>query len=205
MKLLSDLDTIHIVDAIKKYHNTNNDIFDAFSMTQFISKYWLITNLINYLDMNRTYIIYIFGGWYGFLPYLFYKTPIAIHKIYNIDVNKDCQEISNYLNIKQKQKYFFYNMDMSDWWAYESNSIVINTSCEHIDDATYKKWYDKISNDSLIVLQSNDLFRIKEHIRCSNSLEHFVEQSLLTNILWKGETFVDQHKEYKRFMIIGKK
>ena len=94
---------------------------------------------------------------------------------------------------------------MKDWNEYDPNPIVINTSFEHVSDETYKIWYDKIPKDALIILQSNNLFRIKEHIRCCNNLQEFENQSLMTNILWKGETYVDQYKEYKRFMIIGKK
>lgn len=196
---------ICILETVKKFHQTHSNVFDAFAKTQYISKIWLILKLLNHIDLNQKHKIYVFGGWYGFLPFLLFNADdIKIDKIYNIDTNKNCEEISNYLNKKNKN-YIFVNQDMKDWNKYDSNPIVINTSFEHINDETYQLWYDKIPKDSLIILQSNNLFRIKEHIRCCNDLKEFEKQSLMTNILWKGETYVDQYKEYKRFMIIGKK
>jgi len=193
------------LETVKKFHQTHSNVFDAFAKTQYISKIWLILKLLNYIDLNQKHKIYVFGGWYGFLPFLLFNADdIKIDKIYNIDTNKNCEEISNYLN-KNNKNYIFVNQDMKDWNKYDSNPIVINTSFEHINDETYQLWYDKIPKDSLIILQSNNLFRIKEHIRCCNDLKEFEKQSLMTNILWKGETYVDQYKEYKRFMIIGKK
>lgn len=193
------------METIKKFHQTHNDVFDAFAKTQYISKIWLILKLLNYIDLNQKHKIYVFGGWYGFLPFLLFNTDnIKIDKIYNIDMDKNCEEVSHHLN-KNNKNYAFVNADMKDWNEYDSNPIVINTSFEHVDDETYKIWYDKIPKDALIILQSNNLFRIKEHIRCCNNLQEFENQSLMTNILWKGETYVDQYKEYKRFMIIGKK
>lgn len=193
------------METVKKFHQTHSNVFDAFAKTQYISKIWLILKLLNYIDLNQKHKIYVFGGWYGFLPFLLFNADdIKIDKIYNIDTNKNCEEISNYLN-KNNKNYIFVNQDMKDWNKYDSNPIVINTSFEHINDETYQLWYDKIPKDSLIILQSNNLFRIKEHIRCCNDLKEFEKQSLMTNILWKGETYVDQYKEYKRFMIIGKK
>jgi len=202
---LKNNDFIFILETAKKFHQTHSNVFDAFAKTQYISKIWLILKLLNYIDLNQKHKIYVFGGWYGFLPFLLFNADdIKIDKIYNIDTNKNCEEISNYLNKKNKN-YIFVNQDMKDWNKYDSNPIVINTSFEHINDETYQLWYDKIPKDSLIILQSNNLFRIKEHIRCCNDLKEFEKQSLMTNILWKGETYVDQYKEYKRFMIIGKK
>jgi len=202
---LKNNDFIFILETAKKFHQTHSNVFDAFAKTQYISKIWLILKLLNYIDLNQKHKIYVFGGWYGFLPFLLFNADdIKIDKIYNIDTNKNCEEISNYLN-KNNKNYIFVNQDMKDWNKYDSNPIVINTSFEHINDETYQLWYDKIPKDSLIILQSNNLFRIKEHIRCCNDLKEFEKQSLMTNILWKGETYVDQYKEYKRFMIIGKK
>jgi len=202
---LKNNDFIFILETAKKFHQTHSNVFDAFAKTQYISKIWLILKLLNYIDLNQKHKIYVFGGWYGFLPFLLFNADdIKIDKIYNIDIDKNCEEISNYLN-KNNKNYAFINSDMKDWNEYNPNPIVINTSFEHVNNETYKIWYDKIPKDALIILQSNNLFRIKEHIRCCNNLQEFENQSLMTNILWKGETYVDQYKEYKRFMIIGKK
>ena len=52
---------------------------------------------------------------------------------------------------------------------------------------------------NIVVLQSNN-YNIAEHVRISNNLEEFKQQSGLNYILYSGELDLPL---YKRFMIIG--
>ena len=79
--------------------------------------------------------------------------------------------------------------------------IVINTSCEHITQEQYDKWLSNQPNNATIILQSNNYFELGEHIRCSSSVDDFVEMSNI-QVLYKGEL---QTPKYSRYMIIGKK
>ncbi len=77
--------------------------------------------------------------------------------------------------------------------------IVINTSCEHITQEQYESWLNNVPKDSLVVLQSND-YKIPEHIRTSNTLQEFEEQSHI-NKLYSGSLKLPL---YTRHMIIGR-
>jgi hypothetical protein len=79
--------------------------------------------------------------------------------------------------------------------------IIINTSCEHIDQHTYDIWLSKIPFGSLVVLQSNNYFDLDEHIRCAEDIDHFISQSNLTVF----SSAILELSKYKRFMIIGNK
>jgi hypothetical protein len=79
--------------------------------------------------------------------------------------------------------------------------VVINTSCEHIDQETYDKWLSNVPSNALIVLQSNNYFNLDEHIRCANNLLEFKEQSKIKVI---SESLLELPK-YTRFMLIGYK
>ena len=52
---------------------------------------------------------------------------------------------------------------------------VICTSCEHISDETLNKFLRTKKEQSLVVLQSNNYFGLKEHINCKNSLKEFTD------------------------------
>jgi hypothetical protein len=79
--------------------------------------------------------------------------------------------------------------------------VVINTSCEHITQEQYDTWLNKLSNNTILVLQSNN-YNIPEHIRTAVDLEEFKKQCGLKNMLYSGELHLPM---YNRFMIIGTK
>ena len=82
-----------------------------------------------------------------------------------------------------------------------SCEIVINTSCEHLEQQTIYDNIEKCPSGTLIVLQSNNYDKIQEHINTVKDLQEFVSQyqSHLINISMYEKDFLD----YKRFMIIG--
>ena len=82
-------------------------------------------------------------------------------------------------------------------------SIVINTSCEHIDQTLLYKSIDTAPEKTLFVLQSNNYKELQQHINCVENLEKFTEQyeSRLENI----RAFELQKEKYTRFMIMGVK
>jgi hypothetical protein len=86
--------------------------------------------------------------------------------------------------------------------TFQSNAdIVINTSCEHLSQEQYDQWLNNMPKYSLYVLQGNN-YDIPEHIRISQSLGEFMEQSKLGYIEYGAD--LDLPK-YKRFMLIGRK
>ena len=82
----------------------------------------------------------------------------------------------------------------------EKPDTIINTSCEHISE--FSKWYDKLPEGKLIILQSNNYFEIDEHVNCSNSLTQFSASAPMKKVLYEGE--LDLGK-YTRYMKIGRK
>ena len=81
--------------------------------------------------------------------------------------------------------------------------LIINTSCEHIDDNTYSIWLSYVPSNTLVVLQSNNMFRVKDHINCVNSLDEFELKCGLSKIEFADQIEFDNGD--KRFMIMGYK
>jgi hypothetical protein len=172
---------------------------DAFWKGQLNSKEWLITNLTPYI--NKFVRVDIYGGWVGVLASMMFQSGLPIKSIRSIDIDPSCKTISEMMNKSEEinGKYTAVTADMCD--IDSDADVVINTSCEHINQSQYDTWINKISSESLIVLQSNN-YEIEEHVRVAKSLEEFKEQSNLNNILWTGKLELPL---YTRYMIIGKR
>lgn len=171
---------------------------DAFWKGQINSKLWLIEKLKPFVKESVT--IDIHGGWVGLLSSMLFQSDIPVKFIRNIDIDASCESIASMMNKGEEiqGKFTAITSDMCD--IDSSANVVINTSCEHITQQQYKQWLDRVSADSLLVLQSNN-YHIEEHVRTAESLEEFKKQSAV-RVLWDGELKLTK---YTRWMIIGKK
>lgn len=78
----------------------------------------------------------------------------------------------------------------------ENINMVINTSCEHMDNT----WFDNLPDGTFVVLQTNDYFENEQHSNCCKDLEEAKSKYPMQNIFYEGE--LDTHL-YNRFMLIG--
>ena len=215
-----DINTIEIVKKIiKDYPTRLLDVLNSIGERQQISKDWLVENLNNYKHNFRNKIkndsvsITILCSWYGLLAYkLIEKFKIKkIDRIHCVDFDPLSKRVSQKLfrkvdneNLKNglltQVKHWESDIKQVDEKVLESE-IIINTSCEHLNQQTIYKNLDKIKSGTLIVLQSNNYHKIPEHINTVNNLNEFVSQyqSRLINI----DMFEKDFLAYKRFMIIG--
>ena len=76
--------------------------------------------------------------------------------------------------------------------------IIINTSCEHMDDT----WFKNIPAGKTICLQTNDYFSNEQHINCCKDLDDAIAKYPMSKTIYTGEI---ETAEYNRFMIIGEK
>ena len=173
---------------------------DAFWSGQLKSKEWLIDALSKqFLGKEAPASIDIHGGWVGVLSSMLFQSNIPIKNIRSIDIDSSCEPIATMMN-KLEEMSGRFRAVTADMCAIRSDAdIVINTSCEHITQEQYDLWLASVPDDSLIVLQSNN-YNIAEHVRISNNLEEFKQQSGL-HVLWAGELELPL---YTRYMIIGK-
>ena len=64
----------------------------------------------------------------------------------------------------------------------------------------FDKVFNNIEKGTLVILQSNNYFEIKDHKNCFNTLQEFVDSVKFEKLLYKGH--IDLPK-YTRFMVIG--
>lgn len=197
------IDTEHLhhwIMAIRKSKDPMRTM-DAFWRGQILSKEWLINELKQQKHHVKLWpTIDIHGGWVGTLSSMLFQSGMYIKHINSIDIDPECEDIARSMNQLELEEGKFRAIT-SDMCSYNSTGdIIINTSCEHINQEQYETWLSNLPKDSLLVLQSNN-YKIPEHVRTAENLEDFKNQSRLQTILFEGELELPL---YKRFMIIGK-
>ena len=195
------------------------DAIDSLSKNQFESKDWLVEKLNEYphhykcKTLDKKMDVCILASWYGLLAYRMIEN-FELKKLGDIDcidydpLAKDTakaiwREVHE-KNLKAgKLTYVKYvNQDIKDIEGFH-HSLVICTSCEHLEQDTIYETLNKMKKDTLVVLQSNNYKEVSQHVNCVDTVEDFANQyvSKLRNIKFYEKDFV----KYKRFMVIGTK
>ena len=201
------IDTEHLHHWMRAIRESQDPIrtLDAFWRGQIRSKEWLIETLehVIYPETNKTMdfpvSVDINGGWVGVLASMLFQSDIPIKHIRSIDIDPDCESVANTMNQMEFESGKFRAVT-ADMCSLRSDAdVIINTSCEHIDQDHYDLWLSGHPRNSLLVLQSNN-YDIPEHIRIAKTLSEFESQSNI-DVIWTGELKLPM---YTRFMIIGK-
>jgi hypothetical protein len=199
------------------YHliDTPNFNKDCISSGQLSSKEWLVNELSS-VDVNLG-TVFLCAGWYATLATMLFESNIEFDKIRSFDIDSDCYKIADTINrpwVIDGWQFKASTLDIHDidypttYTTYRANGTgveltempdtIINTSCEHI--INFDKWYNKIPQGTIIVLQSNNYFELDEHVNCFESLDDFANSTPLTTILYQGELPLEK---YTRYMRIG--
>jgi len=187
---------------------------NALNRRQTASKLWLLDSLYE-THGGALGSVHILGGWYGVLASLLIHDPrFEIDQITSFDIDPSCAPIAESLNANAMERGLFatQSADILDLQYSpkavsingrtigEAPNIVINTSCEHLED--FPAWFEGMPEGVLLVLQSNDYFSEPEHVNCQPNLAAFQEQAPMREVLFAGELEFDK---YTRFMLIGRR
>jgi len=178
---------------------THPDGIDSFWPSQIKAKSWLAESVDLHVPQPGTCII--FGSWYGVLADM-----LKIEDIVCVDLEE------RYLEWCAK-KYTTWGGCMSEYTYLHDPGLVINTVTEHVSQRVYDKWFDNIPEGTYYIIQGNNDFKEKDHIRASVNLNTFAIKNNLTNHIMLEEQpyegpwdFENGRPNYlKRFMGIGKK
>ena len=197
--------------VLKEYPHRLTDFIDSFSSNQLICKKWLVSELLHLINSKQINCkkVTILGSWYGNLIVPLLADNIeGIETIELIDMDEDALAIGRkFLGRKYNNvdiNYIEDDINFSEFVNHYTN-IVINTSCEHM--IPMNSFNFKNDKDVLYVLQSNDMFGVREHVNCVKNTDEFIKQSGLSKTYYHGKKrLIGQDKEkYWRFMIIGRR
>ncbi|HEV7257993.1 MAG TPA: class I SAM-dependent methyltransferase [Bosea sp. (in: a-proteobacteria)] len=181
------------------------DLWVAFNHKQIGSKRWLIDALAEAMP-RLDGPVWVLGAWYGVLgAMLLADERLAIPAVVSVDLDPGCAPVAERLNRRHLAAGRFRTLtaDMMtlDFSGQEpAPGLVINTSCEHLDDVP--GWLATLPPGLPLLLQSNDYVREPDHRSCVASLEAFQAQAGLSETLFAGAR---PTKNYTRFMLIGRR
>lgn len=184
-------------------HHAQPRLGAALNANQMASKRWLADTLV--ASAGGAYgSVLILGGWVGALAaVLLHDRRFTIARVVSVDIDPGCEEIARSLNATHVRagRFFARTADMREIdYAAEPFDLVVNTSCEHVVD--FDRWYARVPDGQLLVLQSNDYVTCSEHVNCVPDLAAFRAAAPMRTLLFEGER---RMRRYTRFMRIGRK
>ncbi|MBX3567758.1 MAG: class I SAM-dependent methyltransferase [Rhizobiaceae bacterium] len=176
------------------------DVGNAFNHKQVACKMWARDSLHDCAG-RRFGEIWIVGGWYGVLAGMLLEDErFEIGRVESSDIDPGVAAVATTLNRAHGDRFSATTADMYGLdYAGRRPDLVINTSCEHIDDL--RGWLAVLPSGTRVLLQSNDYFREPTHISCVASLAAFREQAGLSAVEFAGAL---PQRRYTRFMLIGR-
>ena len=186
-----------LLKKISKFENIDviRDVINSVNDNQIKNKLWLMEKLKPYLDMYTTPKITIAAGWHGLLAHLLDDKDNVV----SFDIDDICKQTKLFDNVNYKTNDII-KQDPED------SDILICTSCEHVTDDQLLTWIKRRKENSLVILQSNDYFHIKDHINCKASLSQF-SSSLIKKAKKKKinieitNSYELEFSNYTRFML----
>jgi hypothetical protein len=162
---------------------------DAFRVNQMQCKAWLLDNIH---FVNKESKVLVIGSWLGFTSYCLYK--MGFNNISETDPDDRLEVIANAINCVN-ENFIHLNEDVNhiDISQYD---LVINTSCEHIEDNT---WFSLIKPGAVVVLQSTN-FKCDDHV---NTVESIDEMKHLYKMKTVYEDELKLNDIFTRYMLIG--
>jgi hypothetical protein len=178
----------------------------ALNKNQMASKLWLADALFEAVGARLGSVL-ILGGWMGVLAaVLLHDVRFAIERITSVDIDPRCEPVALAMNATQVEagRFAARTADMLALdYSHASDTradVVVNTSCEHLPE--FDRWYARIPQGQLLVMQSNDYFACDEHVSCVPDLAAFRVCAPLSEVQFAGER---RMRRYTRFMLIGRK
>lgn len=192
-----------ISDVLRRGVSTGLNVFDfanSFSQTQLDSKKWLVEELSK-VSFKKQPTILILGGWYGSYLVPLLRQHVKPDHIYFNDIDRVCLDVAKELHIRYKEdrSISFHHFDATTMFHHFDADIVINTSCEHMEQ--YEEML-KEGQDTLFVLQSCDEESDPGHVNVSKTTQEFLQKVGLTRVYTQSRKNLG-HKN--RFLIIGKR
>jgi len=190
----------HILNAINNFTTDSvvKSIINSENTRQHACKDWLIEQTENYVALKDKFSVCVAGGWFGLMAHkLRQKYRQRITKLTSFDRDKQCSDIGS-------QMYAGNKIDF-EWQSIENYNpvefdVIVSTSCEHFSNKALNDFLSRRKNNSIVVLQNNNYFAVKEHINCKHNLQEFAD-SVDINIVDQMQLDTDA---YTRYMIVGR-
>ena len=175
---------------------------DSLSDGQTSSKLWVIDQLSKIENID-TKSVCVLGGWVGILCRFIFDY-LGTRHVTNIEIDGSLRKINGCIMKPFLDSFTFEHADMYSVDYYSKDfDVLINTSAEHI--ASIQDWIEKIPENKIVVIQSNNFFSHPQHINCVNNEEELILKVLSArNVKTISYSGTLELPIYNRFMVIAK-
>lgn len=181
------------------------DIIHSLSAGQIESKQWLVDTLMNYVDKDNLNCIMIAGSWYGLIGVMLREHISPDVYIRNVDSDEMTIGISGRLSsgsdLYKRNQYVIDDAINYFFDTSKEYDVIINTSCEHMESEDIRFFVEGKKPETILCMQANNYDSVQSHINTYSSLEEFIEDLDLGEVLYSDKKDMG---EYERYMVIGK-
>jgi len=178
------------------------DIINSVKESQIESKEWLVETLLPFIDNPKR--ICIVGSWYGLISAMLNQHLSDNVEIRNIDSDPESPKIGEVLQkglISENTKFIHNNAEDYLFDTIKSFDVIINTSCEHMEQDDLNLILALKRKDTIICFQGNNYHDVQSHINTHNSLEEFIKSFNLIDVFYSNEKELEN---CNRYMVIGR-
>lgn len=167
----------------------------SFTKDLIFSKFWLCDRLSKCLGpagMGNPLDVIVLGAWYGNMGLILPLYPIMVKKLVLVDRDRNCVNTGRLLTKHLPFEVETRMQDARDVSYGSPPQLVINTSCNDMQDPS---WYRRIPAGSMVALQSRD-----DHETISEMDDGYP----MSRTLFLGsKSLRDPEMSYQRLMKIG--
>lgn len=197
---------VHEPSTVKAKSEFNTDVFyDG----QISSKLWLCEKLEQILN-EKTHLplkVWMYGSWQGLLPFmLLVRQKLQFQSLDLFDLDSQAQiqarQVLDHWHFQGQIQIRHHVQDCNLIRQTEAApDLVINTSCEHMQDLT---WWQNLPKGTLFCLQSTDMPH-PTHVNPALNLESWkASLGLKGPLLYEGSKFTKYATfSFNRWMLIG--
>jgi len=170
------------------------DVGNGLAESHWKGKQWLVDELSEFLYNED---VHIAAGWLGLTGYLLRKEFPNI-KITSSDIDPGCKIMGKFLFENIEFKTLDAVLDVN---LIKDCQVYINTSIEHIKQEYVDLIFSSLNKGTIFAIQSNNYYKVADHINCSDSLDDFKSRTQFKELLYANKM---QFADYDRYMIIGR-
>ena len=170
------------------------DVGNGLAESHWKGKQWLVDELSEFLYNED---VHIAAGWLGLTGYLLRKEFPNI-KITSSDIDPGCKIMGKFLFDNIEFKTLDTVLDVN---LIKDCQVYINTSIEHIKQEYVDLIFSSLNKGTIFAIQSNNYYKVADHINCSDSLDDFKSRTQFKELLYANKM---QFADYDRYMIIGR-
>lgn len=176
------------------------DLIHSVDENHWKGKQWLAEKIKKIYGPYDDGHVYIIGGWYGLMAHqIRMQWPNTSMNITTADMDPECE----FFGWKLFPDYdlIFETIDIKDKKDLSDYSIIINTSCEHMEQKDIINLIERKEKNTWICLQTNNYEDLNSHINCFSSADEFADSLPIQNKAFVGTLNLN---DFDRYMVIGR-